>query len=102
MQPKTDLSRDDDQVRKLYVAITKKEAYVSQSFQHRSHSLTYFLKSISLLSATSVLSQQPNVMTYNTTASLDKLTSTDFMHFGKYHVRFVFFPGPEVIQINWL
>ena len=40
----------------------------------------------SLLSATSILSRSP--MAYNTTASLDKLTCTDYVDFGKCQDRF--------------
>ena len=39
-----------------------------------------------LLSATTILSRSP--MAYNTTASLDKLTCTDFVDFGKCQDRF--------------
>ena len=40
----------------------------------------------SLLSATTILSRSP--MAYNTTASLDKLTFTDYVDFGKCQDRF--------------
>ena len=49
--------------------------------QLQSRSLTFIHKSKSLLSATSNLSRSP--MSYNTTASLDKLTCTDYKEFGK-------------------
>ena len=44
---------------------------------------TSFSKNKSLPSATSVLSPQPKPMAYNTTTSMDKLTCTDYVHFGK-------------------
>ena len=49
--------------------------------QLQNHSLTFIHKNISLLSATSILSRSP--MADNTTASLDKLTCTDYVDFGK-------------------
>ena len=45
-----------------------------------------FSKINSLLSATSIISRPP--MAYNTTASLDKLTCTDYVDFGKSSDRF--------------
>ena len=45
-----------------------------------------FSKINSLLLATSILSRSP--MAYNTTASLDKLTCTDYVDFGKCQDRF--------------
>ena len=50
------------------------------------HSLTFNHKNKSLLSATSILSRSP--MAYNTTASLDKLTCTDYVDFVKIQDRF--------------
>ena len=47
----------------------------------QNHSLTFFHKNKSLTSATSILSCSP--MVYNTTVSLDKLTGTDYVDFGK-------------------
>ena len=49
--------------------------------QLQNHSLTSIHKNKSLLSATSFLSCSP--MAYNTTASLDKLTCTNYVDFGK-------------------
>ena len=54
--------------------------------QLQNHSSNLFHKNKSLLSATSNLSRSP--MTYNTTASLDKLTCTDYVDFGKCRDRF--------------
>ena len=54
--------------------------------QLQDHSLTFIHKKKSLLSATNVLSRSP--MAYNTTASLDKLTCTDYVNFGKRQDRF--------------
>ena len=54
--------------------------------QLQNHSLNFFHKNKSLLSATSILSHSP--MAYNTTASLDKLTCTDYVDSGKYQDRF--------------
>ena len=52
-------------------------------------SSTFSHKNKSRLSATSILSRSP--MAHNTTASLDKLTCTDYVDFGKYQDRFVRF-----------
>ena len=49
-------------------------------------SLTFFHKNKSLLTATSILSRSS--MAYNITASLDKLTCTDYVEFGKLQDRF--------------
>ena len=54
--------------------------------QLQNHSLTFFYKNKSLPSAASILSRSP--MAYNTTASLDKLTCTDYVDFGKCQDRF--------------
>ena len=50
------------------------------------HSLTFFHKNKSLLSATSILSLSP--MAHSTIASLDKITCTNYVDFGKYKDRF--------------
>ena len=66
--------------------MTKREAYISNEMQLQNQSLTFFQKKKSFFSATSVLSRSP--MTYKTTASLDKLTSADYVDFGKCQDRF--------------
>ena len=66
--------------------MTKKDAYMSNGMQLQNHSSTSIHKNKSLLPATSILSRSP--MAYNTTASLDKLTCTDYMDFGKCQDRF--------------
>ena len=60
---------------------TKAVTYSSQIIVQLS-----FSKINSLLSATSILSRSP--MAYNTAASLDKLTCTDYVDFGKSQDRF--------------
>ena len=75
--PYVEMSRDNDQ---------KKHAYTSNEMQLRNHSLTFIHKNKSLVSAISVLSRSP--MAYNTTASLDKLTCTDYVAFAKCQDRF--------------
>ena len=65
----------------------KKEAYISNNVQHQSHSITFLLKNKSL-STSSVLSRRSNLMAYNTTASRDKLTCTDYRDFRKRESRF--------------
>ena len=69
--PYMELSRDKDQ----------KHAYTSNELQIQNHSLTFIHKTKSFLSTNSILSRSP--MAYNTTASLDKLTCTDYVDFGK-------------------
>ena len=59
---------------KCHVTMTKKDAYISN------------FHSLKSLSATSIPSRSP--MAYNTTASLDKLTCTDYVNFGKSLDRF--------------
>ena len=92
------MSRDNDQKRKESPYMGKsrdndqKDAYVSNERQPQSLSLTFFHKNNSLLSATSFLSLSP--MAYNTTVFLvnfyrsNKLTSTDYVDFGKCQDKF--------------
>ena len=54
--------------------------------QLQNHSSTFIQKNKPPPSVTSILSCSP--MAYNTTASLDKLTCTDYVDFGKYQDRF--------------
>ena len=81
------MSRDNDPKGKnllkckCHVTMTKKDAYISIKMQFQIHSLTSILKNKSLLLATSILSR--SAMAYNTTVSLDKLTCTDYVDFGK-------------------
>ena len=66
--------------------MTKKYAQISNEMQLQNHSLTLIHKNTSLPSATSILSRSP--MAYNTTASLDKVTCTDYVDFGNCQDRF--------------
>ena len=52
----------------------QKHAYICKEIQLQNHSLTFFHKNKSILSAISILSPSP--MAYNTAAFLDKLTCT--------------------------
>ena len=90
-----EMSHEDDQKRKEspYVEMSrdknKKDAYIryiKNEMQLQNHSLTSIHKHKSLASATSILSRSP--MAYNTTASLFKLTCTDYVDFGKSKDRF--------------
>ena len=87
--PYTEKSPDDDQKRYVY-----KYRNTAQD-----HSFTFFHRNKkTLLSATSILSRSP--MAYNTTASLDKLTCTDYVDFGKCQDRFRrFFFGQKRFQL---
>ena len=81
-----ELSCDDDQRNKkvfLQWIITRKCQNKSYTSSNLNHSSTFILEKKSLLSATSVLCQQPKPMAYNTTASLDKLLCTDYVDFSK-------------------
>ena len=86
------MSRDNDHKRKEspYMEILRdndqKHAYISNKMQLQDPSLTFFHKNNSLFSSTSIQSRSP--MAYNTTASLDKLTCTDYLDFGKCQDRF--------------
>ena len=63
------------------MTITKKDAFISNERLLQKHSLPFVDKNKSLHSATSIPSRSP--MAYNTTASLDKLTCTDYVDLGK-------------------
>ena len=71
---------------KCSVTMPRKVAYISNGMQLQNQSLTFIHKNKSRLSATSILSHSN--MVYNTTASLDKLTCTDYVDFGKCQDRF--------------
>ena len=71
---------------KCHVTMTEKHAYISNEMQLQNHSLTFIHKNKSLLPASSILSCSP--MAYNTTASLDKVTFTDYVDFGMCQDRF--------------
>ena len=71
---------------KSHLTRTKKDAYISNELQLQNDSLTFIQKIKSLLSATSILYRSP--MAYNTTASLEKLTCTDYVDFSKCQDRF--------------
>ena len=87
-----EMSRDNDQkgknlfIWKSHVTMTEKDRYITNEMQLQSHSLTFFHKNKSLLSATSILSRSP--MAYNITASLGKLTCTDYVDFVKCQNKF--------------
>ena len=71
---------------KSHVTKTRKEAYKSNKMLLQNHSLTFLHKNKSFLSATSILSRSP--IAYNTTASLEKLTCTDYVDIGKCQDKF--------------
>ena len=72
------------------MTMIKNDAYISNDLQLKNHSLTLLHKNKSLPSATCILSRSP--MAYNTTASMDKPTCTDYVDFGICHDRFGRFP----------
>ena len=69
--PYMEMSRDNDQT----------NAYISNQMQLQSHSLTFIHKNKSLILATSILCRSHKA--YINTASLDKLTCTNSVDFGK-------------------
>ena len=81
------MSCDKDQERKespfmeMLRDNVQKHAYISNEIQLQNHSVTFIHKNESLLSATSVLCRSP--MAYNFTATVDNLTCTDYVDFGK-------------------
>ena len=66
--------------------MSKNDAYISNEMQLQNLSLTFFHKNKSFPSTTSTLFRSP--MAYTTTASLDKLTCTDYLDFGKFQDKF--------------
>ena len=85
------MSRDKDQRKEIvYMAVSRDNdqinAYISNEMQLQNHSLTFFHTNKSFPSATSILFCSP--VASNTTASLDKLTCTDYVDFGKCQDRF--------------
>ena len=86
------MSHDNDQKRRefLFMEMSRdndqKHAYISNEMQFQNHFVNFIHKNKSLFSATSTLSHSP--MAHNTTASLDKLTRTDYGDFGKCQDRF--------------
>ena len=75
---RNEISRDSDHRRSVY----RQQLEAPKSF------LNFPAQKSSPRSATSVLSQQPKRTTNNTTASLDILTCTDYVDFGKCQDRF--------------
>ena len=71
---------------KFHAKMSKKEAFLSNELQLQKLSLTSIHKNKPLLSATSILSHSP--MAHNTTVSLDNLTCTDYVDFGKCSDKF--------------
>ena len=59
----------------------RKDAYMGKKLQLQNHSLTFMQNYKLLLSSTTLLSCSP--MAYNTTASLYKLTCTNYLNFVK-------------------
>ena len=102
------MSRDNDQKRKESPHMEmscdtdrkrKESPYIEMSRDNRQKSCVYrkriaapksfvifFSQKNSLLSATGILSRSPRA--HNSTSSLDKLTCTDYVDFGKCQVRF--------------
>ena len=78
-----EMSPDNDQ----------KETYEGNSFNLQNHSLVFIVKKYSLLPANSVISHSP--MAHSTSASLDMLTSTNFVKFGNCQDSFGHFFWPK-------
>ena len=85
-----EMSRDNDQ----------EGANISNDMQLQNHSLTSIHKNNSLLSATSILSRSQTA--YNNTASLEKLTCTDYVDFGNVKTDLDDFLGPKAVPTTWM
>ena len=85
---------------KCHLTSTRKGAYVCNKLQLQSHSSTFIGTNESFLSATSIPSSSPIV--YNTTASLDKLSCTNSVKFGKGQYKFERLFSPKIIPTNWM
>ena len=79
----------------------QKEGHINNKLQLQNDSSTFFLKNKSLLPATSNLSCSP--MAHNITASLDKLSCTNYLDFGERQDTYLdnFF-SPKVIPTSWM
>ena len=73
-------------LRKCHVTMNRTVAYIRNGLQLQNYFLTFIHRNKSLLPATSIPSRSP--MAYNTTTSLDKLTCTNYVDFGKCQDRF--------------
>ena len=76
-----ELAPEIHHIRKDHLTMAKKTAFIRDEMRPQILSLTFFRKSGPLLSATS--NPFCSNIAYNTTASLDKLTYTDYVDFGK-------------------
>ena len=83
-----------------HVTITKRDTYISNKIQLKIILWLSFTKNKSLLLATSTFSRSP--IAYNTTASLDKLTCTDYMDFANVKTDSDNFSGPKTIPTTWM
>ena len=71
---------------KFHETMTKKDTYICNDMQLQNHSLTFNHKNKAVLSTTSIPCGSP--IAHNTTASLEKLTCTDYLDFGKCQDRY--------------
>ena len=87
-------------ISKSHMTMTKRDAYIANEIQFQHHSLTFFTKT-SLIPATSFLSCSP--IAYNTTASLDKPTCTDYVDLGAdVNTDLDISLGPKTIPTTWM
>ena len=82
------------------VTMTQKFAYICNEMQLENHSLTFVHKNKSLPPAASSLSRSP--MAYNTNASLDKLTCTDYVDLANVKTDLNTFFVPKTIPTTWI
>ena len=91
--PYLEMSPDNDQ----------KKAYVSNSSQLQTHSLTFIVKRYSLRSAIRMLPHSS--IGYNTTAFLDRSTCIDYVDFGKQQDRLILLSwsknDPKYLDVNF-
>ena len=99
-----EISRDNDQKRKespymeMSITMTKNEEYKSNNAQLLNHSLSFVFTNHSFFSATSVLYHSPMLNT--TTASLDKLTCTNYVDLGKCQDKFGRFSWSNYLNVK--
>ena len=89
------LKNEPSRTNELRRSVFKQQLAAPKSF------LNSYPKFNSLFSAIRVLSLRQNSLAYNTTASLGKLTCTNYENFGKCQDRIGHFSGAKTIPIIW-
>ena len=82
--------------------MTEKEPFKNNILQLQNHSINFLLKFNSPHLAAKVLYQRPSPVAYNTFASLDKLTCTNYVDLKNAKIDFVDFLCPTLIPTIWM